>query len=322
MTSRLIYVLALLLLHVAIAYAQTTSQPFAAFERAVKEQRGGWAGDQSQLSSVFNSERRQLGDKFEAELLKWLGNDVEKHYWISFYLEDNGYLQGNKRLPHLALLVKEQGLSLAREKTDEESQGYVVGLSVTAATLSAELGLSSLASSYKNEAETLLKSNPDLSAHVPAMYEAERARYDAIPSRVIAPRKERGPSTTPAGVTTVVSSSPALAAEPTSDSTTATPDPNPPPKAQVSGGVLNGRAAKLVTPSYPPEARKARVSGSVDVQIVFDEQGKVIWARAISGHPLLRTVCEDAARQSTFPPMKLSGQPVKVRGVVVYNFVQ
>ena len=305
MTSRLTHVLVVLLLHVAAVCAQTTAQPFASLERAVKAQHG-WS-NKSQLSAVFGSERRRLGDKFETELLRWLGNDVEKHYWISAFLEADSYLHGSKRLPQLSLLVMEQGLSLAREKDDEKSEGYVVSLSITAATLSAELGLSSLAVSHKNEAEALLKSNPDLSAFVPAMYEADRGRYDSIPSTVIARRKDFGP-------TTVISG--------TSDTTTMTSDSNPPPKAQISGGVLNGRAAKLVTPSYPPEARAAGVYGTVEVQIVFDEQGKVIWVLATSGHPMLRTVCEVAARQSTFPPTKLTGQPVKVRGVVVYNFVQ
>jgi TonB family protein len=140
------------------------------------------------------------------------------------------------------------------------------------------------------------------------MYEADRRRYDSIPSTVIAPRRDSGP-------TTVISGAPTETFDPTSDS-------NPPPKAQISGGVLNGRAAKLVKPIYPLEARAAGVYGAVEVQIVFNEQGKVIWARAINGHPMLRTASEDAARQSTFPPTTLSGQPVKVRGVVVYNFVR
>jgi TonB family protein len=231
----------------------------------------------------------QLGDKFKAELMKWLGKDVERHYWISAFLEDESYLHGNKRLPQLSLLVMEQGLSLVRNKDDEESQGYVVGLSITAAKLSAELGLTSKAMSHKDEGEALLKRNPDLSAYVPEMYEADRRRYDNIPSSVAPP--------------TVIA------------------DPNPPPKAQVSGGILNGKAVKLVKPSYPPEAHKARASGEVTIRIVFDEAGKVIWARAVSGHPLLRAACEDAAWQSTFPPLKLSGQPVKVMGVLVYNFV-
>lgn len=291
MTPRLICWLLLVLNPAFALHAQTSSQPFASLERAVKAERGGWTGDHTRLSAAFDSERRQLGDKFESELLKWLGQDAEKHYWISFFLEDKSYLQGNKRLPHLALLVKEQGLRLLRKKSDEESQGYVVGLSITAAALSAELGFWSLATSYKDEAETLLKKNPDLNADVPALYEAERRLYDSIKSTVAPPK-------------TVIA------------------DPNPPPKARVHGGVLNGRAIKLVKPSYPADAHNAGASGEVEVQIVFDEDGKVIWARAITGHPLLRAVCEDAAWQSTFPPMKVEGKPEKVTGVLVYNFAK
>ena len=288
MISRLITCLVALLIVVGGVHAQTQSQPFALVDRAVKTQRGGWAGDKSQLSAIFATERRALGDKFEVELLKWLGTDVEKHYWIAFFLESDDYLHGNKRLPQLSLLVMEQGLSLVRDEVDRDSQGYVVTLSIVAATLSDELGFASLAVSYKDRAERLLKSNPHLHAHVPAMYDADRRRYDNIPSTITRP--------------TVVA------------------DPNPPPQTRVYGGVLNGRAIKLVRPTIPPDARKASASGKVAVNIVFDEQGKVIWAHAISGHPLLRNVCEDAARQTTFPPTKVEGHLVKVRGVLIYNF--
>ena len=290
MTSRLICCLLLISLSAFTLHAQTSSQPFASLEQAVKAERVGWAGDQSRLSAVFDAERRRLGDKFEPELLKWLGEDPERHYHVSFFLEDESYLHGNKRLPHLSLLVKQQGISFARNKNDEESQGYAVGLTITAAALSAELGFWGLATLYKDEVEALLKKNPDLSAHVPAMTEAERRLYDSIKSTVAPP--------------TVVA------------------DPNPPPEARVAGGVLNGRAVKLVKPGYPAEAQKAGASGQVTVQIVFDEDGKVIWARATSGHPLLRTACEDAAWQSTFPPMKVEGKPEKVRGVLMFNFVK
>ncbi len=74
-------------------------------------------------------------------------------------------------------------------------------------------------------------------------------------------------------------------------------------------------------PAYPAEARDAGVAGRVEVSLLYDEQGQVISARATSGHQLLRTVAEQAAWQSTFTPTKLSGRPVKVRGVVIYNFV-
>jgi len=91
-------------------------------------------------------------------------------------------------------------------------------------------------------------------------------------------------------------------------------------RAPISGGVLNGKAISLPKPAYPPLARQARASGTVFVQVEVDEQGNVTSARAVSGHPLLRASAEAAARQAKFSPTKLSGQPVKVQGVITYNF--
>jgi protein TonB len=99
------------------------------------------------------------------------------------------------------------------------------------------------------------------------------------------------------------------------------PPPKPTPRAPISGGVLNGKAVRLVQPQYPPIARSAHASGQVSVQITIDENGNVISAHAVSGHPLLQAAAVGAARASKFTPTKLSGQPVKVSGVIIYNFV-
>jgi len=100
------------------------------------------------------------------------------------------------------------------------------------------------------------------------------------------------------------------------------PPPAPtPPRAPISGGVLNGKAISLPKPSYPPIARQAHASGTVVVQVTIDENGSVISAHAVSGHPLLQAVAVAAARGARFSPTKLSGQPVKVTGVITYNFV-
>lgn len=107
---------------------------------------------------------------------------------------------------------------------------------------------------------------------------------------------------------------------------TSAPPPPPVEKAKppaiISGGVLNAKAINLVKPSYPPIAKSAHVSGAVTVQVLIDENGNVISASAVSGHPLLRSSAVNAARSSKFTPTKLSGQPVKVSGVIVYNFVE
>jgi protein TonB len=94
-----------------------------------------------------------------------------------------------------------------------------------------------------------------------------------------------------------------------------------PPRAPISGGVLNGKAISLPKPAYPPIARAAHASGTVVVQVLIDENGNVVSAHAISGHPLLQAVAAAAARQAKFSPTKLSGQPVKVTGMIQYNFV-
>lgn len=90
----------------------------------------------------------------------------------------------------------------------------------------------------------------------------------------------------------------------------------------ISGGVLNGKALSLPTPNYPQAAKAVRASGAVNVQVLVDENGNVTRARAVSGHPLLKNSAERAARGAKFRPTMLSGQPVKVTGVIVYNFVQ
>lgn len=100
------------------------------------------------------------------------------------------------------------------------------------------------------------------------------------------------------------------------------PEPKPtPPRAPISGGVLNGKAISLPKPVYPAIAKSAHASGTVVVQVTIDENGGVISAQAVSGHPLLRAVAVQAARGARFSPTKLSGQPVKVTGVITYNFV-
>jgi TonB family protein len=95
-------------------------------------------------------------------------------------------------------------------------------------------------------------------------------------------------------------------------------------EAVVNGGVLNGKALALMTPSYPMAARSDRASGTVRVQVLIAEDGHVISAKAIDAgrmHPALITAAENAARKSRFSPTFFNGQPVKVNGIIIYNFV-
>lgn len=88
----------------------------------------------------------------------------------------------------------------------------------------------------------------------------------------------------------------------------------------ISGGVLNGKAVSLPYPAYPPIARAANAAGTVTVEVIVDGNGKVISAKAVSGHPLLQQAAVNAAYQATFSPTLLSGQPVRVQGTLIYKF--
>jgi TonB family protein len=68
-------------------------------------------------------------------------------------------------------------------------------------------------------------------------------------------------------------------------------------------------------------SQSVKASGAVNVQVTIDEQGNVVSASAVSGHPLLRQAAEEAARNAKFAPTSLQGVPVTVTGVIVYNFV-
>ena len=164
---------------------------------------------------------------------------------------------------------------------------------------------------------------------------ADVSRTELVPKEVSAKASDIPPVRR--GVTTVIGNESSNAAAPIAAGGTGTgvvagptkvniaeeppPPPPPPPRAPISGGVLNGKAISLPKPAYPPIARQAHASGTVVVQVVIDENGNVISAHAVSGHPLLQAVAVAAARGARFSPTKLSGQPVKVTGVITYNFV-
>lgn len=92
------------------------------------------------------------------------------------------------------------------------------------------------------------------------------------------------------------------------------------PRTPVSGGVLNGKAVSLPKPAYPAAARNTGAAGKVVVEVTIDEHGKVVEARAVSGHPFLQQAAVAAARQARFTPTLISGEPVKVVGTISYTF--
>jgi TonB family protein len=88
------------------------------------------------------------------------------------------------------------------------------------------------------------------------------------------------------------------------------------------GGGGNGpqNVIKRVQPVYPPVAKAAGVEGRVNVALLIGEDGKVVSAEVVDGHPLLREAALEAARQWEFKPFEVNGKPVKVKGNSSFNF--
>lgn len=73
-------------------------------------------------------------------------------------------------------------------------------------------------------------------------------------------------------------------------------------------------AIEKPAPVYPPLARNTKITGTVEVEVQVDEQGRVVKATAVSGPSLLRAAAEDALRRWRFTPAVRNG--INVRSVV------
>jgi protein TonB len=104
------------------------------------------------------------------------------------------------------------------------------------------------------------------------------------------------------------------------------PPPPPPPRPVRKSAVLNGsevQGAKLirrVKPVYPELAKRARVQGQVTLTVTIDEEGNVIEAKILKGHPLLNDAAIAAVKQCKYSPTFLNGKPVPVATTVKVEF--
>lgn len=157
--------------------AQESPEPAAGFERLVR------SCDDAQ--TVIDAERRRLGANFEKELLKYLGNDVEKHYRVAGHVSSCCRKQDDKSLDLLSLTIMQQALSLLSDKKDEHSLYTTVTLRILSAVQSEQLGFHVLAVAHKSEAEKLVTQRPILRGGFPAMEKEEWEIYDSLPKRPV-----------------------------------------------------------------------------------------------------------------------------------------
>lgn len=257
------------------------SKPFEIFDKAVKEEKGGFSGNKENLSKVFNDERNRLGENFETELWKYIGNDVEKMYWLNLFVESDSYLHDNKPLPELAFKLRQKALELIDKKDDKKSLGRKVTLNRKQAIYYHNIGKRDLAIQSKNTAENILKENDEVSAYIGGMTRLDKCIYSNLEG----------------------------------DTSFCEAESKKPIETIVSSGYVNGIAVELPQPENPK-----KLNGEVHIKVLISENGEVISAEPIRGIKELFDSSIKAAKLAKFQSFTLSGKPTKRSGIIVYKF--
>jgi TonB family protein len=99
-----------------------------------------------------------------------------------------------------------------------------------------------------------------------------------------------------------------------------TEDSSPPKRIRVGGNVQAANLIYKVTPLYPPEAKEARVQGTVRMNVTVGSDGTVTHVELESGDPLLAPAAMEAVKAWIYRPTLLNGEPVEVVTKVDVNF--
>lgn len=93
-----------------------------------------------------------------------------------------------------------------------------------------------------------------------------------------------------------------------------------PMRVRVSQGVMQGMVISKVPPTYPSDAKVAKIQGPVVMSVIIGKDGNVQDVRLITGHPLLAPAAIDAVKQWKYRPYLLNGSPVEVDTQITVNF--
>ena len=83
----------------------------------------------------------------------------------------------------------------------------------------------------------------------------------------------------------------------------------------------DGCPVNLVKPNFPASAVNNKISGSVDVEIIINENGKVVYSKSIKGHKLFFAAARLAAFSSHFRPLTLCEKRILQKKIIRYNFI-
>jgi hypothetical protein len=175
-------ILVFLLASLLAPVARGEDDPFAPLLKHLQGQDGEWSTDNAEVARVFHRCARAITNDYRGAVLRFLGTNLERHYWISSYLVDKPYLHGTKPDADLALLILCQATKITPR--DDDELVLALGVRVRLAVLAKMNGFDLLAASQKAAATQMVRSNQKLQGGVmPAMDDAETRIYEGITTR-------------------------------------------------------------------------------------------------------------------------------------------
>ena len=91
-------------------------------------------------------------------------------------------------------------------------------------------------------------------------------------------------------------------------------------RMRIASRVAEANLIHDVAPTYPPEAGRARIEGTVVLLAVIGKDGAVRDVRVESGLPVLAQAAIDAVKQWRYKPYLLNGEPTEVDSQITINF--
>jgi len=85
----------------------------------------------------------------------------------------------------------------------------------------------------------------------------------------------------------------------------------PPPRKRVriGGAIVAPKLVHRVAPEYPPLAALTRVQGTIILEAMVGEDGRVQTVTLLRGQPILQEAAIEAVKQWRYQPLLLNGEP-------------
>jgi TonB family protein len=92
------------------------------------------------------------------------------------------------------------------------------------------------------------------------------------------------------------------------------------PRAQVPAEVMQRLLVHRVEPTYPAEARRERLEGTIALDMIIGRDGSVLGVHALNGPEILARAATDALRWWKFEPYRINGETAVVETTVAVEF--